>query len=222
MNSTDPMSKKGNFYSQTMEQAFRFGDVIQGFVLSNSKLVGPILKMSASEYQINVSFPEYAVVLSPCCSIGKSILSLTPLSKVLPSFFDNPFFCEDLTRINEQVEPQQSVSPELWEQLPQDRKQKLIGAGRGYTLLDLFVYEEHDLLPLYVVDRKGGNIDTRYHMIDFRNTFHIRCDKVVNAKQAPLEAKRLQLAAGTRELLRQKIAFYYGRVPDEDAALMGQ
>ena len=61
-----------------------------------------------------------------------------------------------------------------------------------------------------------ADIVTKFYMIDFRNTYKLDCEKIVSPKDAPLEAKVLELSIEARADLRNKIAFYYGRTPQED------
>jgi len=53
-------------------------------------------------------------------------------------------------------------------------------------------------------------------MLDFRRIYRVECEKVANPKQAPLETKILELSVVTRGELRDKLADYFGRIPDED------
>ena len=201
------------FYQEEMDNALRFGDVLKGFILASPIIEEP---GSVETYKITVRSPSHCVVLSPCCSIGHKVIALSPLIEVRSSFFDNPYFEEDLVRINREMEPQQAVSPHIWEKFPPEVKQERLEEGYGYALLDVFIYREHDLLPKYTVNRRQGNIETNYYMIDFKNIYKIECDKIISAKNAPLNSKCLQLSIQTRSELRDKIAYYYARIPRED------
>ena len=53
-------------------------------------------------------------------------------------------------------------------------------------------------------------------MIDFRQAFKVSCDKVIAPKNCPYEIKCLQLTIDTRNELREKIAEYFLRKPDEE------
>jgi hypothetical protein len=53
-------------------------------------------------------------------------------------------------------------------------------------------------------------------MIDFKNSYKINCNKIKSPKDAPLNKKILQLSITSRSELREKIAYYYGRIPEED------
>ncbi|KPL02031.1 MAG: hypothetical protein AMJ73_09365 [candidate division Zixibacteria bacterium SM1_73] len=204
------------FYQKALDDTLRFGDVVRGFVLASPNLEGPA---SHDNYRIDVSLPSFCVVLSPCCSIGGKLISLSPLIEVRGSFFDNPFFEEDLTRINRKMEPQQAVAPHVWRGFSSEEKQKRLDEGYAYAFLEVFIYEKHDLLPKYRIHRKRRNLETNYYMIDFRNTCKLNCEKIVTPKNAPLESNCLQLTTEARSELRDKIAYYYGRIPEEDEIL---
>jgi len=209
------------FYEKNIDNVLKFGDVLRGFVAITPNIKGPILSLSNLHegYNIDINLPKFSVIISPSCSIG-DIISLTPLIKVRNAFFDNPFFAEDLTSINRKMEPQQTVSPYVWDSLPPEEKQRRIGAGYGYACLECFIYERCDLFLKYIVHRKKNeNIETNYYMIDFRNTYKLYCDKIKSPEKAPLESKCLQLSLQTRAELRDKISYYYARVPKEDEIL---
>lgn len=201
------------FYQEEMDNALRFGDVLKGFVLASPIIEEP---GSVGTYEIAIKLPSYCVVLSPCCSIGHRVIALSPLIEIRPSFFDNSYFEEDLTRINRKMEPQQAVPPHTWEKFSPEVKQERLKEGYGYALFDVFIYEKHDLLSKYTVNRRQGNIETNYYMIDFKNIHKTRCDKIISAKDSPLDSKCLQLSIQTRSELRDKIAYYYARIPKED------
>ncbi len=205
------------FYESNPHKVLRFGDVLEGFVLSATSMKSPHDVKERRQYGIDVRVPHHAVVLSPCCSIGDKTLALSPLIGVNPAFFDNPFLREDLTRVNGKLKPEQSVPPEIWKKLPPQEKDRRFGGNReGYAFLEYFVYEKHDLLDYYTVHRQDRNIETNYYMVDFRRIHRVECDRVANPKQAPLEAKVLELSVQTRTTLRAKLAWYFGRPAPED------
>jgi hypothetical protein len=203
-----------------MDKALRFGDVLQGYPSTTPIIEKPMLKESVARYNINVDLPKFTVVMDPCCEIRNKTISLTPLIQVSRAFFDNPYFAEDLTRINRKMEPQQAVSPPIWEKLPLEEKQKRLEVGRTYALLNLFIYEKHELFPKYTLRRKDKeDIETNYYMIDFRNTYKLCCDKIISPENSPLESKILQLSIETRSELREKLINYYANIPPEDKIL---
>ena len=205
------------FYQENNDNLFRFGDILKGFIFSTPNLSEPFMKPFSEDYFIEISRPLYCAIISPCCSISDKTLSLSPLIRVVNSFYNNPYFAEDLTRVNRVVPPINSVPPQQWDNMDTDKRQELLNQEPGYTFLDLFVYKENELFPEYEIHRKGtDNIKTRNYMIDFRNTFKVSCSKIKDPKNVPIEAKCLQLTIEARADLRDKISFYYGRIPNED------
>ena len=211
------------FYEKKKEPVLRFGDVLRGYVSAVPRIREPIIATVSEphEYIVDIKLPRFCVVVSPCCSIGESTICLTPVIPLRGAFFDNTYFLEDLTRINHKMKPEQAVPRQKWEDFSAGEKQRRLGEGHTYTFLELFVYEGHELFPKYTINRKRGNVETNYYMIDFRNTYKLHCEKITTPKDAPLESKCLQLSIQTRSELRDKIAFYYGRIPKEDEILLG-
>lgn len=209
------------FYETERERALRFGDVLAGFLIAVPVMDNPILPdregLERHAYSIDVNIPLLCVVLSPCCSIGKKRISLAPLIQVRPSFFDNEYLAQDLTRVNREMEPHQMLPSRIWQQRlsPEERARRLNG-GRGLAFLDTFIYEQHPLFPEYPVHRRDQDLNTRYYMIQFGDTFRLDCDNVNSPSDAPLHAKQLQLSVKTRGELRDKLGYYYARVPEED------
>lgn len=207
------------FYQDDMDSVLRFGDVLEGYVAATPCVRGPILETSnlAEGCSIDVALPSYCVVISPCCAKGYDTISLTPLTEVRDSFFDNPHLEEDLTIVNRRIEPEHTVSPHVWDNVfSEERRQRRMRRGRAYVFLDLFVYAGNVLFPPYTVHRRGANKQTKCRMIDFRNIYRLDCEKIRSPDQAPLKSKILQLSAVARSELRDKIAYYYYRPPEED------
>jgi hypothetical protein len=202
------------FYQEEVDKAYRFGDVLKGFVLSYPNIDEPILKDKHydSQYSVNIIVPEYCIILTPCCSIGEKSILLTPLIKIHKNFYKNPYFADNLLNINSPMEPEQSVSPDVWVKFDVDEKQKRLSASKGYAALEYFIYEKHHLFQEYLL----GNLTTQYYMIDFRNIFKVNSDRIPNQKQAPLEAKCLQLSVNARKELREKLSYYFFRAAPED------
>jgi len=209
------------FYREEMDDAFRFGDVLRGYILTTPDIEEPILVPSKIHegYKIEVGLPLFSVVISPCCSIGEKKISLAPLIQVRNSFFDNPYFAEDLTKINRTMNPQEATPPNVWVSLPLEEKQRRLEEGPGYAFLEFFIYERNILFPEYPVHRRQGDIKTRYYMIDFRDIYKINCQKIITPEDSPLNSKCLQLSIDARSDLRDKIVKYYSREPVEDKIL---
>jgi hypothetical protein len=202
------------FYVEPAEQALRFGDVVKGFVLSSSDVPGD--QKSQAEYCIKVVSPPYCVVMSPCCSIGAKTLALAPLQQVTPKMLENRNWAENLTCINRPMSLEKAVPPEHWKNMTQDEKDRR-GYKDSYALDEFFVLEANALLPKYDLKCTDGKTrETGHYMIDFKRISRIECAKVNAPKQAPLEAKVLELSIQARGDLRDKLSHYFGRVPPED------
>lgn len=207
------------FYSKETKSILRFGDVLTGFILTSTNINELLIGKNKIGYNINVSYPSYSAVMSPCCSIERNVISLTPLIPILPSFFDNPYFEGDLTNINRKMYPQQSVPPHIWEKLGEEERQRRHAEGFGYAFTDLFIYEFSDVLQKYIINHKiKKNIETGFYMIDFKNITKVNCGLIKDPKpiQAPSGSKCLELSIEARGELREKISDYFGRVPKED------
>lgn len=208
------------FYASDMDLVLRFGDVVRGYVNVLPTIRRPVFDMShvTSFCSVSVDVPLFSVVMTPCCSIEDSMVCLTPLIPLKSSFGKNPHFVADFTIINREIEPRMCFAPQDWAAMDALRRQEIEAKRKPYTLLNYFVYERNDLFDPYVL---RGNL-TGYYMIDFRNIYTVKCDMIKRAeKMGPEEAaivdsKCLQLSDATREELRNKIAYYFGRVPDED------
>jgi hypothetical protein len=114
-----------DYYVKTPDPVFRFGDVLKGFIALSPNIDEP-LNEDNNDYSIQVSKPRFLSVLSPCCSIKDGLISLAPLIEVRNSFFNNPYFAEDLTRINRMVLPENTLPPEAWKDMaPEIKEEKL-------------------------------------------------------------------------------------------------
>jgi hypothetical protein len=205
------------FYQSIRDAVPRFGDVIRGFVKSTPVQRVALLSSGSHDYQVEVTIPTYCVILSPCCSIRDGLIALAPLRHVMGNLFLNPYFAEDLTRINRLVAPEKSVSPDRWSLMSDDEKSARLAGGPAYTFMEYFIYEEYpDVLPKYEVKCKRETLQTGFYMIDFRDSFRVTFAAADKPESFPPEARLLQMTRETRAELRKKVMFYYSRVPDED------
>lgn len=208
------------FYNEGPYKSFRFGDILKDFLTVEPTINNPISELSKAECRIDIS-SGYYVLLSPCCSIDESILLLSLLVEIKKPFYKNAYFADDMTRVNLEIPPDKSMSPEDWNKLSQDEKNKRMGRGDAYTNLEFFVYENNGLLPEYKLIIRGNKIPNPPYMIDFRKTFFVKCDKIRrDQKDIPIEVKLLELSVETRETLRNKLSHFYGRRPPEDEAYL--
>ena len=203
-------------YDEDPNDILRFGDVLKGYYLANPKFDDAPYAVP-SNATINLEFPSMCAVLTPCCSISDKVMTLTPLMQVSEKFFMNSFLREDLSRLNRQMEPRQSVPQGRWERMTPEEQIELSGRGPGFAFLECFIYEPHDLLPEYEFQtREREMIRTGYYMIDFRNTIKIESNQIQRNSTAFAQYKRLQLSIVTRSQLRDKISYFYSRLPQED------
>jgi hypothetical protein len=171
-----------------------------------------------NNYKIEVEVPQCSVVLTPCCSIKESVICVAPLIKILRDFFKNPYFVEDLTRINKPLLPNQLMSEEDWRELSAERQQEILNSPSNYTLLQYFIYAENEVFERYQL--KGREIS--YYMVDFKNIQKIKCSRIqrptdrMPCDELILQSKVLELSVEARNDLRDKIAHFYSRPPKED------
>lgn len=68
------------FYEQQPDEALRFGDVVTGFLSAY-----PHFQKAADDsgYEIQLAKCPFAVVITPCCSIGHKRIALCPLARII-------------------------------------------------------------------------------------------------------------------------------------------
>ncbi len=206
------------FYTEKLGETYRLGDLLTGYVLASPHVESPPLGGDA-EYGVQLSHPVFVAVMTPCCSVGNQTIALAPLLKLNAKYFDNPYFVEDMTNINRPMTLEQAVPRSVWDQLGDLEKQRRLSQKKPhmFSLLEVFVYAPHQLLSRYRVS-ESRDITDGYYQIDFRSIYKVDCKQIVNRKQVPLAAKRLELTVEARSELRRKLANYFGRIPDEDVA----
>lgn len=208
-------------YTQNPNDVLRLGDVLTGYVSSVPLLKEPSSDNKHIDYSLDLSMPAYSVVLSPCCSIGNATLTLVPLEQVNKKLFANPYFVEDLTRINKPVPPELAIPPDEWDKLSEEAKDSKRNVGKSYTFAELFIYLSHGLLLPYEITYRKNIFPIGHYMIDFQKIFRVRCELVRSSNSNPtdqklLDSKILQLSVDSRDDLRKKLAWYFGREPIED------
>lgn len=208
------------FYEKYPDKALRFGDVLSGFISSIPEMSKPIADNRHPEYKLSLNMPDYCVVLSPCCSIGDSTITLAQLRPVLKSFFKNPYYEEDLTNINRRATPDKTVPPYVWNGYSEEEKRKREEEGNTFALLEYFIYAPHENLPTYQITIRQVERAVGHYLIDFRRSFRVDCSSVHSAEESPLETKILQLTVDARRQLREKISGYYSRAPADDLAAL--
>ena len=201
------------FYKIPPDPVFRFGDIVQGFALSEPIIDKPPW---GAEFMIGVQLSAYSVVVSPCCSIGEMKIALSPLLPIDKNWLRNPYFREDLTNINRMMEPEQSLSPTAWASLPPQDREKRIAAGRGYAFYSFFVYQPAEFLLTYKRNVSGEEVEIGHYAIDFRNIHKVNSKSIQSPENVPIEMKKGQLTIDSRSELRAKMSFYFARPAVED------
>jgi len=193
----------------------RFGDVLHGLVQCTPSIDNPKPDGNV-EFKINVSTSNYFAVISPCCSIGPSIILLAPLLQLTSKFFNNPHFVKDFTKINSLIPVEESIAPDKWINLPTEEKTEKLQQREVFVHVEYFIYDDHPLLPKYKLTVRKEEKVLGTYVIDFRHTFQLHCEQIQPSKHSPLDFKILQLSIDTRQTLRDKITKFYSRVPKED------
>ena len=193
------------------DKNLRLGDIIDGF--SHITPTFDDLFNSKNEFRLDIKNQQFFAILTPCCSIENNLITLLPLTQIKPSFLLNPYFSDELTRINRPGPPDKIIPPIAWEILTPEQKSKEIENGESYAFFELFIYSANEKLPKYDLKYKNSVTTMLYYMIDFKQAFTITSKKIQRGATYP---KVLQLTITSRSELRNKLAKFYSRIPDED------
>lgn len=228
------------FYNRVTSDVIRFGDILTGFPLSSSKVDNPIRGLS-DEYDISTVIPKYSIVIDPSCSIGERKISLSPLKRIPKKLYDHPILRENIKILNEFMRPELGVHPQKWNDMSKEDKLFLLNGEVGLTNLNIFIYDNHDLLEEYditsniiyeeTVDKDGFlyysirkdevNYTTSMYFLDFKEIYHVKCDKIIDQNNRKIErqilgSKILELSSDTRKILGEKYNSYISRTINED------
>ncbi|MFW9989226.1 MAG: hypothetical protein ACFFC3_11260 [Candidatus Odinarchaeota archaeon] len=203
----------------------RFGDIIKGYVESILKLEQPLIDTypNNSSYYVESYFTKYSVIMSPCCNIKNKIVALTPLLEIPPDLFKNPNFRDDFTILNEEIEQEKMYPHEVWKtKFTEEQRQERKSQGKNYEFKYYFFYYKNDLFSEYKIHYKGEQFKSRFYMIDFRHIYPLRCEGITRSKidDIILKSKCLELTPITRKILREKLAYYFGRPAEEDEIIL--
>lgn len=205
--------ENGQYLIGTHDSFLRLGDVITGFSYFLPDFDDFVNK--GNDFKLAVESKKYFVILTPCCSIEDKLITLVPLNRLNSNLIKNPFYSEDFTRINRPMEPLNAIPPDVLTKLPDEEKDNIASRGISYQLTEKFIYSDNDKLEEYQLSYKGINLITRTYWIDFKEAFTIS-SKLIQRSNPNNVSKLIQLSIRAREELRQKIAKFYSRIPDED------
>ncbi|QEE15624.2 hypothetical protein DSAG12_01450 [Promethearchaeum syntrophicum] len=205
-----------DFYEEQMERNLRLGDIVKGIAHTHPIINTPFLSIQEnSNFKLEISNSEFLVILTPCCSIGPQFFSLAPLFEIHSTIFNNPYFYEDLTRINRLVAPKNAITKANYLSLTNEEKAKYDRASPTYSFKNFFIFKGNPFFKSYI--RNKSNIYD--YMIDFTRVFYVESKNLKGngkIKKNFEKIKILQLSVDIRHQLRLKLSHYYGRVPDED------
>jgi hypothetical protein len=189
----------------------RLGDIIEGF----SHIIPTFddFFTHKNEFRLDIKNQQFFAILTPCCSIENSLITVVPLISIKHSFLSNDYFTEDLTRINRPGPPEKIFPPIHWGNLSEEEKGKEIEKGEQYAFFELFIYSPNDKFPQYNLKYKDKTLPMIFYMIDFKQAFTVTSKKIQRGTTYP---KVLQLTIASRGELRNKLAKFYSRIPDED------
>lgn len=194
------------------DKNLRLGDIITGF--SHIMPSFEDFFNNGTEFKLDITLQHFFAILTPCCSIEDKIINVAPLREIKYQYFENPFYKEDMTRINRPMSPKNALPPSTWSRLAEEQRVEIEKKEEGYTLFEQFVYEHHEKLPTYESKYKTNpSITTGVYMIDFKEAFTVTSKKIHRGNTYP---KILQLTIKSRGELRNKLAYFYSRVPEED------
>src|SRR5450830_1235623 len=218
------MMTNEEFYGPFSSDGLRLGDVVTGFTCSI-----PHLKLHPdpsdglggdASLTIDVIKPQYAAVLTPCCSIGGDRLVVGPLRRIRPDWLENPYFRDNFLCINEKIDEEHLMTPEQWGRKSPEEQEAIRRQPPAWTLLEYFVYAPGGLLASYPVSYKHQAYDTNYYIVDFRSPMLVHHDLLADSAGHTHGEKILQLSPKARDCLRLKLAYYYSRSPQEDTNAM--
>jgi len=209
------------FYEEkSPDPNLRFGDVVRGFVIAEPNMKpAPAADSQPESYKVEILQPRFAVVLTPCCSIGDKRLTLTTFLPIHRDWLKNPYFLEDLTNLNRVVPPEKAIPPEKLATMSDEEKEQRLDRskpGGAFVHVEFFVYAPHPHLGEYSRTLCGEKHEIGHWAIDFRRLYNVSCDEVVKPERTPVRVKVLQLSVDARDELRHKMLKYFSRKAEED------
>jgi len=204
-----------SFYAAMPSPGLRQGDIVLGLPILEPTKRGAPIALVEHDYQVEVRVCHCAVI-TPCCSIEDGQIVLSPLRQLTGKISKHEVFGPEPLRINGRVSPEESTGPAKWAELSADEQTRRQAEGNAYVWLYVFVYDEHPLLPPYSL---RGRETSAYH-VDFRSTFSVKWDRIRRDEATASAIKVAELAVESRKMFRDKLAYFFGRAPAEDSAVL--
>lgn len=209
-----------SFYEYQSSIALRLGDVIDGCALTRTIIRDNKKNNRPGTVDIHIEKPINCVILTPCCSIRKGLIAVTPLVKIKDSFFDNAGLKEDFTCANRPMRRIDALHPiKDIKKLSKGKIEELESPDypKSYEFLNFFFYAPDPAIKGYVVDSYvSGSHSTGFYMIDFLNIHHVHFGNLDSPREPSVNHKVLELSVDVRNQFRDKFLNYFLRVPDED------
>jgi len=211
------------FYSESFSSAYRMGDIISGY----TEIV-PVYTQTRASYEFDLSISiipsDMFVILTPCCSIENKTVNIAPLKKLDSRFLSSDQLILDFTIINMPISKRIALGEAAFSKLPEHEKLELENAPLGYEYIDKFVYDDHSCLKTYKLEKKRSkeeliSVATGKYMISFKDV--VKIQSILFERHNENCAKVAELTAMARSKLRDKLTYYYSRIPDEDQPYLG-
>lgn len=231
------------FYQGSIDTNLRFGDVVKGYVSLIPKLTKPFGNMSIEIQNPQFSvvldpcceIGKGTILLSPLEEISPQLLDIPILSADATG--------KDLLLLNTEQQAKDYFYPTIWNELSVENKEESLTDKPEYVWKSFFIYEGNSIFPQYTIKRKkkyrqvieqstqlpryeevaeAAVFSISHRMINFKAIYRVNCEDVTSSKpgkpasEAILSSIVLQLSIETRNLLRQKMAYYFGKPPPED------
>jgi hypothetical protein len=210
------------FYSDTHWPQMRFGDVVRCFPSTHVLVAAPPPGTSIpTQYEIHL-LSGLAIILTPDCEIGKSAyLTLAPLTSLKQYHFPlkNPFFRADPMLLNVRVPRENSIPPDDWSRKTDEERAAERAQGPTFPFTWMFVYPNKPPIlndESVTMDFGGGRetLPIAWHYADFRDAFRVQITKERHREFAG--EKKLELTPDSRNILREKLSYFFGQIPKED------
>ena len=209
-----------DFYLDSPTNDLRLGDVVTGFPVATPSAHDKEAQQRAVSWSIRADRPNFLVILTPCCSIEDKSLLLAPLTFIRSTFLKNPWWTEDLSRLNRKMPYDKSIPPEHLKNLSEAQRLEREASGDQYALGECFVYSPHAILGEYTLPTKPPTGGIGHYMVDFKSVFRLECDFITRPAKAPAGTKLLELSVRSRTELREKLAHFFSRPAKEDLTLL--
>lgn len=207
------------FYEKSLEDDLRFGDIIKDVFTVDFDCS---LKNRHNKLDISIKKESYCVVLTPCCSISKVGLIITPVIDIDPIIIRSDYCRKDLTNANRRMWPKQAVSKIAWDTMEKSNPREIERReqeGFQFAFLHNFIYEGvEDFSEKIFQSKYHDDFQTNYKMIDFSLSKKVFPE--VRMDNYPKEIKCYQLSVQTRKELRDKLKNFYGRATKEDDLIL--